>query len=86
MSEPKHVKNWLYPVMKDIFMKFLSNKHDKPYKGVTAVKNLEDYYLANKSPIEKVRNISQDKYDELIQAFKNKKKEILEKEVETITK
>ena len=54
--------------------------------GVTAVKNLEDYYLANKSPIEKVRNISQDKYDELIQAFKNKKKEILEKEVETITK
>ena len=54
--------------------------------GVTAVKNLEGYYLANKSPIEKVRNISQDKYDELIQAFKNKKKEILEKEVETITK
>tara|TARA_R110001606_G_scaffold244522_3_gene392446 strand:- start:209 stop:442 length:234 start_codon:yes stop_codon:yes gene_type:complete len=54
--------------------------------GITAVKNLEDYYLANKSPIEKVRNISQDKYDELIQAFKNKKKEILEKEVETITK
>ena len=48
--------------------------------GVTAVKNLEDYYLANKSPIEKVRNISQDKYDELIQAFKNKKAEILEKE------
>ena len=48
--------------------------------GITAVKNLEGYYLANKSPIEKVRNISQDKYDELIQAFKNKKAEILEKQ------
>jgi hypothetical protein len=40
--------------------------------GITAVKNLEGYYLANKSPIEK--------YDELIQAFKNKKAEILEKQ------
>ena len=49
-------------------------------KHITAVKNLEGYYLANKSPIEKVKNISQDKYDELIQAFKNKKAEILEKE------
>ena len=49
-------------------------------KHITAVKNLEGYYLANKSPIEKVKNISQEKYDELIQAFKNKKAEILEKE------
>lgn len=49
-------------------------------KHITAVKNLERYYLANKSPIEKVKNISQEKYDELIQAFKNKKAEILEKE------
>ena len=49
-------------------------------KHITTVKNLEGYYLANKSPIEKVKNISQEKYDELIQAFKNKKAEILEKE------
>lgn len=49
-------------------------------KHITAVKNLEGYYLANKSPIEKVKNISQEKYDELIQAFKNKKAEILENE------
>lgn len=49
-------------------------------KHITAVKNLEGYYLANKSPIQKVKNISQEKYDELIQAFKNKKAEILEKE------
>jgi len=49
-------------------------------KHITAVKNLEGYYLANKSPIEKVKNISQEKYDKLIQAFKNKKAEILEKE------
>jgi len=52
-------------------------------KHITAVKNLEGYYLANKSPIEKVKNISQEKYDELIQAFKNKKAEILEKKNET---
>ena len=45
-------------------------------KHITAVKNLEGYYLANKSPIEKVKNISQEKYDELIQAFKNKKAEL----------
>ena len=30
-------------------------------KHITAVKNLEGYYLANKSPIEKVKNISQEK-------------------------
>ena len=41
-------------------------------KHITAVKNLEGYYLANKSPIEKVRNISQDKYDELIQILKDR--------------
>jgi len=34
MSEPKHVKHWLYPVMKEIFIKFLSNKHDKPYNQI----------------------------------------------------
>ena len=54
--------------------------------GITAVKNLEGYYLSNKSAINQVKKIDQDKYDELIQAFKNKKTEILEKEVETITK
>ncbi len=34
MSEPKHVKNWLYPVMKEIFIKFLVHKHNKPYKDI----------------------------------------------------
>jgi hypothetical protein len=49
-------------------------------KYITAVKNLEGYYLSNKSAINQVKKIDQDKHDELIQAFKNKKAEILEKE------
>ena len=51
-------------------------------KHITAVKNLEGYYLSNKSAISQVKNINQDKYDELIQAFKNKKAEILERSSE----
>ena len=49
-------------------------------KHITAVKNLEGYYLSNQSAISQVKKIDQDKYDELIQAFKNKKAEILENE------
>ena len=49
-------------------------------KHITAVKNLEGYYLSNQSAISQVKKIDQDKYDELIQAFKNKKAEILEKQ------
>ena len=52
---------------------------------ITAVKNLEGYYLSNQSAISQVKKIDQDKYDELIQAFKNKKKEILEKQNDETT-
>jgi len=41
MSEPKHAKNWLYPVMKEIFIKFLVNKHNKPYKDI-AISEMTD--------------------------------------------
>ena len=54
-------------------------------KHITAVKNLEGYYLSNKSAINQVKKIDQDKYDELIQAFKNKKTEILEKQNDETT-
>ena len=35
MSKPKHVKCWIGPVVKDIFMKYLSNKHNKPYGDIS---------------------------------------------------
>ena len=35
MSEPKHVKNFMYPLMKDIFIRYLSRKHHKPYNKIT---------------------------------------------------
>ena len=54
-------------------------------KHITAVKNLEGYYLSNQSAISQVKKIDQDKYDELIQAFKNKKAEILEKQNDETT-
>ena len=34
MSEPKHISDFLYPVMKDIFVRYLVNKHKKPYKDI----------------------------------------------------
>ena len=35
MSEPKHVKTWVGPLVKVIFMRFLSNKHNKPYSDMS---------------------------------------------------
>ena len=61
----------------EIIMRFM--------KHITAVKNLEGYYLSNQSAISQVKKIDQDKHDELIQAFKNKKTEILEKQNDETT-
>ena len=41
MTKPKHVKSWIGPVVKDIFMKYLSNKHNKPY-GAISPKDMTD--------------------------------------------
>jgi hypothetical protein len=35
MSKPKHVKSWIGPLVKAIFMRFLSNKHNKPYSDIS---------------------------------------------------
>ena len=35
MSKPKHVKTWGGPLVKVIFMRFLSNKHNKPYSDIS---------------------------------------------------
>ena len=35
MNNPKHVKTWIRPLLKDIFMKYLSNKHNKPYGDIS---------------------------------------------------
>ena len=34
MSNPKHIKDTLYPMLKEIFIRYLSNKHDKPYNQI----------------------------------------------------
>ena len=34
MSEPKHIKDTLYPMLKGIFIRYLSRKHDKPYNQI----------------------------------------------------
>ena len=34
MSKPKHIKDALYPLIKEIFIRYLSNKHDKPYNQI----------------------------------------------------
>ena len=35
MDKPNHVKSWIGPLVKDIFMKYLSNKHNKPYSDIS---------------------------------------------------
>ena len=35
MNNPKHVKTWIGPLLKDIFMKYLSNKHNKAYGDIS---------------------------------------------------
>ena len=35
MDKPNHVKSWIGPVVKDIIMKYLSNKHNKPYGDIS---------------------------------------------------
>ena len=34
MSAPKHIKDTLYPMLKEIFIRYLSRKHDKPYNQI----------------------------------------------------
>ena len=34
MSAPKHIKDTLYPMLIEIFIRYLSRKHDKPYNQI----------------------------------------------------
>ena len=34
MSGPKPVSDFIYPIMKDIFVRYLVNKHKKPYRDI----------------------------------------------------
>jgi hypothetical protein len=34
MNKPKHIKDTLYPMLKEIFIRYLSRKHDKPYNQI----------------------------------------------------
>ena len=34
MSKPKHIKDALYPLIKEIFIRYLFKKHEKPYNQI----------------------------------------------------
>ena len=57
MSGPKPVSDFIYPVMKDIFMRYLQNKPQKPY-GDIQVKDLSDKDLQRWKDIEAMNNVS----------------------------
>ena len=57
MNGPKPVSDFIYPVMKDIFMRYLQNKHQKPY-GDIQVKDLSDKDLKRWKDIEAMNNVS----------------------------
>ena len=56
MSGPKPVSDFIYPVMKDIFMRYLQNKHQMPYKDIQ-VKDLSDADLLRWKSIENLNNV-----------------------------
>jgi hypothetical protein len=57
MSGPKPVSDFIYPVMKDIFMRYLQNKRQKPY-GDIQIKDLSDKDLQRWKDIEAMNNVS----------------------------
>ena len=48
---------------------------------IDSVSGLENYYLANRAPISQIRGINEDCHAEVIQAFKDKKGSILDKQL-----
>ena len=49
---------------------------------IDTVSGLNNYYLCNRAPIGKIQDISEEYYQDVIQAFKDKKGSILEQERE----
>ncbi len=56
MSKPTHISSFLYPVVKDIFVRYLQNKHQMPYKDIR-VKDLSDADLLRWKSIENLNNV-----------------------------
>ena len=56
MSKPTHISSFLYPVVKDIFIRYLQNKHQMPYKDIQ-VKDLSDADLLRWKSIENLNNV-----------------------------
>ena len=56
MSKPTHISSFLYPVVKDIFVRYLQNKHQIPYKDIQ-VKDLSDADLLRWKSIENLNNV-----------------------------
>mgnify|MGYP003137563780 CR=1 FL=1 len=56
MNGPRPISDFIYPVMKDIFMRYLMYKHQKPYKDIQ-VKDLSDKDLLRWKDIEAINNV-----------------------------
>ena len=56
MSGPTHISDSLYPVMKDIFVRYLVNKHKKPYRDIQ-ITDMSDEDLKRWQWIEALNNV-----------------------------
>jgi len=56
MSGPKPISDFFYPVMKDIFVRYLVNKHKKPYRDI-AIADMSDEDLKRWQAIEALNNV-----------------------------
>ena len=56
MSGPKPISDFFYPVMKDIFVRYLVNKHKKPYRDI-AIADMSDEDLKRWQWIEALNNV-----------------------------
>tara|TARA_R100000329_G_C7606115_1_gene215027 strand:- start:781 stop:999 length:219 start_codon:yes stop_codon:yes gene_type:complete len=57
MARPKNVENWVYPVVKTMFVKYLSTKHDKPFNDIRIADMSDEDILIWKN-IEKLNGVN----------------------------
>ncbi|MGI9359363.1 MAG: hypothetical protein ACR2ON_08160 [Paracoccaceae bacterium] len=51
MNEPKHVSNYVYPLVKTIFIRWLSRRHGKPFNDIK-IANMSDAELKRWQEVE----------------------------------
>ena len=56
MSNPKKAASFVYPIMEEIFVKYLSNKHDKPFADIK-IADMSDDDIKRWQKIESYNNV-----------------------------